>query len=154
MSDELPSLTQPEPDDEPFRLTNTTRPRSMKSIKKYRGGRPRKFVLSPADMKLLESVVHREDYTRAELAEKFGLTLKQLQRIIREQGWSRSEGMEHDEDCEPFPNPDPSVFIRCPYPPGSEGKLWFLEERFAKRLPLWHPNDRHERTPHQTGNLS
>lgn len=135
---------QPEPEGEPFRLIKL-QPRQGRSG-------PPKMVVSAADLKLLESVVHREDYTRKELAEKFGLTLKQLQTIIREHGWSRQEADE-DEDCEPLPNPSPAVFIPCPYPPGSEGKLWFLEERYAKRLPLWHPKDRHERTPYQSGNL-
>lgn len=152
MSDEPPlqlQLPLPEPDDVPFQLRGTPTP----ARKKLKGGRPRaKIPISAADLKLLESVVHREDYTRPELAAKFGLSLKQLQTIIREKRWSHVD-YEDTEDCEPFENPDPAVFIPCPYEPGSEGKLWFLEERFAKRLPLWHPKDRREKTPYQTGNL-
>lgn len=136
----------PESDEEPFRLINL-QPRKPK-----RGGPP-KMVVSPADLKLIEVLVHREDYTRPQLAEKLGLKLKQLQNIISEHGWSRTVDCDDDNDCEPLPNPSPLVFIPCPYEPGSEGKLWFLQERFAKRLPLWHPKDRKEKTPYQSGNL-
>lgn len=138
---------QPEPDEEPLRLGNP------EPKKHTHGGRRKKLVVSAADLKLIEQVVHREDYTRPELAAKLGLNLKQLQTIISDHGWARSYFKDDDEDCEPLPNPSPSVFIPCPYPPGTEGKIWFLEERFAKRLPLWHPKDRHEKTPYQSGNL-
>ena len=141
-----PALPLPESDDEPFRLINLIPKRKRKS------GRA-KMSLKAEDLKLLETVVHREEYTRKELASKFGLTLKQLQRIIRDHGWGRNDGLDHEEDCEPLPHPDPSVFIACPYRPGSEGKIWMLQERFAKRLPLWHPKDRSEKLPPQSGTL-
>lgn len=85
--------------------------------------------------------IHREDFTRAQLAAKFRLSLKQLQRIIREQGW-QSNGDDYSEDtCTPLPNPNPADFVACPYKAGTDAKIWMLAERFARRLPLWHPRD-------------
>lgn len=100
-----------------------------------------RVLLRAADIAILAQYIHREDYTRKELAAKFGLTHKQLQRVIREQGWLCNEGDDESEDNLPLPNPDPTVFVPCPYKAGSEGKIWMLEERYARRLPLWHEKD-------------
>lgn len=124
-----PVMTQ---DEEPFRLSNSEpRPKRKK----------RRMRASPQLIALLANYIHREDFTRQELAAKFGLKLKELQKIIREQGWQSSGNEDEDENNEPLPNPSPSVFVPCPYKAGSDAKIWMLSERYARRLPLWHPND-------------
>ncbi len=121
-----------EPIEEPFQLANSTpRPKRKRA----------KFRISKADLELLALYIHREDFTRQELAKKFCLTLKQLQAIIRQKGWLCKEGEDESENDLPLPSPDPTVFVPCPYKAGSEGKIWMLEERYARRLPLWHEKD-------------
>lgn len=103
--------------------------------------RRKRYTLGPADIEILARHVHREDFNRQELADIFHISLKQLQEIIRQQGWTCRDGEDEDETNLPLPNPDPTLFVPCPYKAGSEGKIWFLSERYARRLPLWHPKD-------------
>ncbi len=119
-------------EDEPFRLIQPARAKpKKKATVKQRG-------LSKADIEILERYIHREDYTREELAKRFGITIRQLRLIIDQQGWGKKDGEDDAEDNVPI-GEDPTP---CPFPPGSEGKLWILEERYARRLELFNPRDR------------
>lgn len=119
-------------DDPPFRLMN------LQPRKPPKTGGKAKRSLSRSDLDILAKYIHREDFTREELAKRFGLTIRQLRQIITDNGWDKREGEDDDETNLPT-GPDP---VPCPFPPGSEGKLWILEERYARRLELWHPEDR------------
>lgn len=127
-------MNETEPiDDPPFRLMS---PPPRKPVKKCR--KPGGQVISKASLEILANYIHREDFTREELARRFGLTIRQLRKILKEQGWERREGEDDDETNLPT-MADP---VPCPFPPGSEGKIWILEERYARRFELFNPRDR------------
>ena len=118
--------------DEPFQLIRQT---ERKPTKKPAN---RRQILSKSDLEILAKYIHREEYTREELAKRFRLTMRQLRSLIKSQGWGCKDGEDDAEDNLPI-GIDP---VPCPYPPGSEGKIWQMSERYARRLELFHPKDR------------